>query len=84
MRKHFNTTGTCYSDEHYMVDIHRQLEQIKEMVDQGNYFCINRARQYGKTTTLSLLKNFLEDEYTIFSISFEGIGTTAYESDETL
>ncbi len=84
MRKHFNTTGTCYSDEHYMVDIHRQLEQIKEMIDQGNYFCINRARQYGKTTTLSLLKNFLEDEYTIFSISFEGIGTTAYESDETL
>lgn len=54
------------------------------MIDQGNYFCINRARQYGKTTTLSLLKNFLEDEYTIFSISFEGIGTTAYESDETL
>lgn len=45
---------------------------------------MNRARQYGKTTTLSLLKESLEDEYTIFSISFEGIGTTAYESDETL
>ena len=84
MKKRFNTTGRCYSDEHYMVDIHRQLEQIKEMIRQGDYFCINRARQYGKTTTLSLLKEALEDEYTIFSISFEGIGTSVYAADETL
>lgn len=33
---------------------------------------------------LSLLKESLEDEYTIVSISFEGIGTVAYESDEAL
>ena len=29
------------------------------MVDYGEYFTINRARQYGKTTTLSLLKKLL-------------------------
>ena len=83
-KKHFNTTGKCYPSEHYMVDIHNQLAQLQQMVSRGDYFCMNRARQYGKTTTLSLLKESLEDEYTIFSISFEGIGTAAYESDQAL
>lgn len=37
------------------------------MVDAGKYFTINRARQYGKTTTLQALKigsrwNFFSDE----------------------
>lgn len=40
-------------------------------------FCMNYARQYEKTTTLSLLKEELEDEYMVFSISFEGIGKAA-------
>ena len=84
MGKYFNTTGRCYPNEHYMVDIHEQLEQIRGMIEQGEYFCMNRARQYGKTTTLSLLKDELEDEYMVFSISFEGIGEAAYESDEAL
>lgn len=42
------------------------------MVDRRDYFCINRGRQYGKTTTLRFLKKALESEYTVFSISFEG------------
>lgn len=84
MRKYFNVTGRCYPERHYMVDIDERLNQIKGMVDQGDYFCIHRARQYGKTTTLSLLKKKLEDDYTVFSISFEGIGETPFESDETL
>ena len=84
MRKRFNTTGICYPDEHYMVDIRERLKKIRGMVERGEYFCINRARQYGKTTTLSLLKKELEDEYVVFSISFEGIGTAAYESDTAL
>lgn len=84
MGKRFNTTGRCYPDEHYMVDVHERLEQIRGMVGQGEYFCMNRARQYGKTTILSLLKNELEDEYIVFSISFEGMGTAAYENDEKL
>lgn len=36
-------------------------------------FTINRARQYGKTTTLNALKRRFENEYMIFLISFEGI-----------
>lgn len=59
MRKYFNTTGLCYPDEHYMVNIDGRLDEIKELVDRGEYFAINRARQYGKTTTIHLLADFL-------------------------
>ena len=52
MPKYFNTTAICRPKEHYMVDITEKLKQIKRMVDAGQYFTINRARQYGKTTTL--------------------------------
>ncbi len=45
MGKIFNTEGTCFPDEHYMVDIQEKLDQIIPMVDEGKYFCINRARQ---------------------------------------
>lgn len=67
-----------------MVNINSRLAQIKKMVEQGDYFCMNCGRQYGKTTTLSLLKQKLDDEYAVFSISFEGIGAAPYESAETL
>ena len=70
--KRFNITGTCYADKHYMVNIDDRVQQIKKMVDRGDYFCINRGRQYGKTTTLHFLKKALDSEYTVFSISFEG------------
>ncbi|MEZ3486024.1 MAG: hypothetical protein K1W22_05360 [Lachnospiraceae bacterium] len=36
-----------------MVNLSGRLEQMKRMVDKGNYFVINRARQYGKTTMLA-------------------------------
>lgn len=64
-----------------MVNIDRRLDEISRMIDQGDYFTINRARQYGKTTTLRLLKDRLSDKYSIFSISFEGIGINAYASE---
>ena len=35
------------------------------MVERGDYFCINRGRQYGKTTTLSALRDYLMDEYIV-------------------
>ena len=47
MKRRFNTTGVCYTDEHYMVDLSTRLAKMKEMVDGGKYFVINRARQYG-------------------------------------
>ena len=84
MHRKFNVTGRCYPQQHYMVDMKERLKQIEKMVECGDYFCINRGRQYGKTTILSLLKNELENRYVVFSVSFEGIGEASFESGETL
>ena len=59
MSKIFNTTGVCLPEKHYMVDLTSRLEKIKKLVDNGDYFVINRARQYGKTTILRALAQFL-------------------------
>ncbi len=50
------------------------------MVDRGEYFSVNKARQYGKTTTLNRLAEKLSGEYIVFLISFEGIEDTVYEN----
>jgi len=78
--REFNVTGLCVPEKHYMVDISDKLAKIKVMVDKGDYFTINRARQYGKTTTLFLLEKMLEEEYIVISISFEGLGDESFES----
>lgn len=71
--REFNTTGICFPDEHYMVNIDERIARIDNMINSGKYFYINRGRQYGKTTTLSLMREKLQDKYIIFSISFEGL-----------
>lgn len=80
MRKRFNTTGICDPKEHYMVNIENRLDEIKDLVDHKEYFVINRARQYGKTTTMNLLLEKLAEQYAVISISFEGMEKEVYES----
>ena len=82
--KTFNTAGTCRPNEHYMVDIADRLEIIRKMVAKGNYFCINRGRQYGKTTTLEAISSTLSDEYCIFSISFESVEDACFKDENHL
>lgn len=81
--KTFNTAGTCRPNEHYMVDITERLEIIRKMVAKGDYFCINRGRQYGKTTTLEAIRSQLSDEYCVFSISFEGVDDSYFQDATT-
>ena len=81
--KRFNTTGICIPSKHYMVDISERLKEIRKMVDAGMYFCINRGRQYGKTTTLSALENALSEEYQVVSLDFQGIGTAGFATEES-
>ena len=61
-RRCFNITGACNLQLHYMVDIRGRLEEIKRLVDDGKYFAVNRARQYGKTTTLMALAEYLKKD----------------------
>ncbi len=68
MQRRFNVTGLCYPDRHYMVNLDSRLAQIKEMIDFGDYFVINRARQFGKTTILYALRNYLQEEYNVIKI----------------
>lgn len=82
MNKIFNVSGDCKPALHYMVDIEPKLRQIKEMVDKGEYFTINRARQYGKTTTLRALGQFLEHEYVVVSLDFQTISYADFETEQ--
>ena len=59
MDKYFNTTGICIPEMHYMVNIDKKLKKIEKLIDKGNYFTINKPRQFGKTTTLNLLKKYI-------------------------
>ena len=72
MPKRFNISGSCNPYEHYMVNIQSRLAQIKQLVDMGQYFTINRGRQYGKTTTLFSLEEYLNSEYIVISLDFQG------------
>lgn len=71
MRKRFNIAADCKKNLHYMVDISSRLAKIKDYVDRGDYFTINRARQYGKTTTLRALKEYLKEEYYVINMDFQ-------------
>ena len=82
--RRFNITGTCFPDEHYMVDITKRLDNIEQKVANGEYITINRGRQYGKTTTLYHFAERLSQNYAVFSISFETMGATEFATKETL
>ena len=83
MAKIFNVAAVCRPDQHYMVDISGRLEQIKQMVDAGQYFTINRARQYGKTTTLKALTKFLDKDYVAVNLDFQRISYSDFRNEET-
>ena len=82
MPKKFNITGDCKPALHYMVDLQSRLVQIKKLIDDGEYFVINRARQYGKTTTLAALDRYIRDEYIVFSLDFQTSMSSAKFADE--
>lgn len=81
LSKVFNMTGICVPKKHYMVNNTPKLVQIKKMIDREDYFTINRGRQYGKTTTLQALRKFIAAEYTVISMSFEGLGSSSFETE---
>ena len=81
MAKTFNVTADCKPDEHYMVNLDRRLLEIKKLIDAGKYFTINRARQYGKTTTLRALNRYLQKEYYVVSMDFQTFGAGEFENE---
>lgn len=83
MERYFNITGCCNPEEHYMVNLDSRLAEIKNMIDKGQYFCINRGRQYGKTTTILALEKYLAKEYIVVSMDFQGLSTSEFATEGT-
>ena len=81
MKRYFNISGTCFPDKHYMVDLTGRLAEIRKLVERGDYFTINRARQYGKTTTLRALALYLRQEYAVISISFQRMSSARFRDE---
>ena len=84
MKKRFNVTGLCFPNQHFMADVSKKLNRTLDMVEFGEYFIINRPRQYGKTTTLYTLSDVLTKtgDYIVFNMSFEGIGDAIFEDEK--
>ncbi|MCD7832558.1 MAG: AAA-like domain-containing protein [Lachnospiraceae bacterium] len=82
MAKIFNVNGVCLPEMHYMVDLTSRLEAIKKMVDAGDYFTINRGRQYGKTTTINALTDHLSKDYIVINMDFQTLDTFSFENAE--
>jgi len=84
MKRKFNDTGLCVPHRHYMADTSAKIEQITELVEAGEYFTINRPRQFGKTTTLQLLSDQLNlrEDYLALNLSFEDMDTETYQHQE--
>ena len=80
--KEFNTTAICVPSKHYMVDLSKRVQEIKKLVEGGKYFTINRARQYGKTTTIEALVKALRAEYCVLSLDFQGISEASFRTEE--
>lgn len=79
MQRYFNTEGSCNPKEHYMVRLDGRLDKIKRLfVDRGKYFVINRGRQYGKTTTLQTLAEYLGESYIVLALDFQKLGTKEF------
>lgn len=84
MKRRFNITGACSPQKHYMVRLDDRLKKIKEdCIDEGCYFVINKGRQYGKTTTLKALEEYLKRDYIVLPLDFQNIGTEDFADTVT-
>ena len=84
MVKEFNVTGLCFPEDHYMADVSEKVNATYKMIEKGNYFIINRPRQYGKTTMLYTLEDKLlkSTQYVAINMSFEGIGDDIFTEEK--
>ncbi|HSH05893.1 MAG TPA: AAA-like domain-containing protein [Anaerolineae bacterium] len=84
MNRTFNDTGLCLPNHHYMVDITPKINAVRSLIERGQYFTINRPRQYGKTTLLTQLSQTLNqtDDYLALELSFEDMDSETYQHQQ--
>ena len=84
MEREFNVTGTCVPNKHYMVNVANKFNKAMQLIEKGKYFAINRPRQYGKTSMLSLVARELrkhKDEFVLSRMSFAGVGDSIFKDE---
>jgi len=80
--KKFVTNGACIPELNYMVRTDELVSNIMRLIDDKQYFTINRARQYGKTTTLNALCRAIEGSYVVLALDFQALGNASFASEE--
>ncbi len=68
-------------ERHYMVDISDRVAQVRAMIERGDYFCINRARQFGKTTLLAALRRALSGVFAVASLDFQALSHASFHTE---
>jgi type II secretory pathway predicted ATPase ExeA len=81
MPRWFNIAGHCQADIHYMLAPSSRLPDLKQLIEQRNYFVIHAPRQTGKTTAMISLASELTSSgsYAAVMVSVE-VGS-AYKDD---
>ncbi|NJL09581.1 MAG: ATP-binding protein, partial [Calothrix sp. SM1_7_51] len=81
MPRWFNISGHCQADIHYMLAPSGRLPDLKQLIEQRNYFVIHAPRQTGKTTAMISLAEELTSSgrYAAVMVSVE-VGS-AYNDD---
>lgn len=77
----FNTEGPCIPALHYMVTLDERLQKIKRLIDRQSYLYIKKARQYGKTTLLMVLRQYLTPDYAVVFLDFQGLSNAQFSSE---
>ena len=66
-----------------MINLSARLYEVKQMIDDGQYFSINRARQYGKTTLIHGLVDFLRNDYEVLSLDFQTLSFEDFKNEHS-
>lgn len=82
--RYFNTEGCRRPNEHYMVCLDDSLRTIRKVfVEKGKYFVINSGRQYGKTTSLMALAEYLNTDYVVIHMDFQMMNIASVANERT-
>ncbi len=81
--KHFNTTGPCNPEDHYILPALPRLPEMRGLIDQKLYFVLHAARQSGKTTSMLALAHALTEEgrYAAIVLSVQTAAVFSHDID---
>jgi hypothetical protein len=73
MARHFNITGPCKPEMHYMLPSIVRLPELMPLIDQASYFVVHAPRQTGKSTAMLALAEELtkSGKFTAIMVSAE-------------